>query len=128
MENMFSYDGEFEYCLANQRPPPANIVIFGATGDLAQRKLAPSLARMLRCNLLHPDSRIIGVVRRDAEQWVRQMRRTLIDPEHGRRLGHGARNRVMSRHRTRHQVTGLRQTFHKMFSGESYSFAEAADG
>jgi glucose-6-phosphate 1-dehydrogenase len=73
MENMISLDGEHDYCLANKRPPPANIVIFGATGDLTRRKLAPSLARMLRCNLLHPDSRILGVVRRDADQWVEQM-------------------------------------------------------
>jgi glucose-6-phosphate 1-dehydrogenase len=73
MENMFSLEGKYDYCLANQRPPPANIVIFGATGDLTQRKLAPALARMLRCNLLHPDSRVIGVVRKGAEQWVEQM-------------------------------------------------------
>jgi glucose-6-phosphate 1-dehydrogenase len=73
MENMFSQDGKFDYCLANQRPPPANIVIFGATGDLTKRKLAPALARMLRCNLVHPDSRIIGVVRKGAEHWVEEM-------------------------------------------------------
>ncbi len=77
MENMFSQDGKFDYCLANRRPPPANIVIFGATGDLTKRKLAPALARMLRCNLVHPDSRIIGVVRKGAERWAEEMREAL---------------------------------------------------
>ncbi len=77
MENMFSLDGKFDYCLENQRPPPANIVIFGASGDLTKRKLIPSLARMLRCNLLHPESRIIGVVRKGAEGWVEEMREAL---------------------------------------------------
>ncbi|MBF0281186.1 MAG: glucose-6-phosphate dehydrogenase [Zetaproteobacteria bacterium] len=47
-------------------PEPANIVIFGASGDLTKRKLLPALAHMHRWNLLGPHSRIIGVSR---EQW-----------------------------------------------------------
>ncbi len=43
------------------QPLPANIVIFGATGDLTKRKLVPALARMYRARLIHPQSRIIGV-------------------------------------------------------------------
>jgi glucose-6-phosphate 1-dehydrogenase len=70
MQITLPQDGSLDYCLANQHPSPANIVIFGATGDLTKRKLVPALARMLRCNLVHPDSRIIGVVRKGADQWV----------------------------------------------------------
>lgn len=73
MENLIDLDGKFAYCQDNQHPPPANIVIFGATGDLSKRKLIPALARMLRCNLVHPDSRIIGVVRKNADTWIDAM-------------------------------------------------------
>ena len=62
---------------------PTNIVIFGATGDLTKRKLMPALVRMLDCGLLHPDSRIIGVVR-DMEQdaWLKLVRHH--QPDHTR--------------------------------------------
>jgi glucose-6-phosphate 1-dehydrogenase len=60
------------------RPPPANIVIFGATGDLTKRKLMPALARMYRTGLVHPQSRIIGVARDMAEtEWLDMMRAAL---------------------------------------------------
>ena len=50
---------------------PTNIVIFGAGGDLTKRKLIPSLIKMLRCGLLHPDSKIIGVLKgRTREVWL----------------------------------------------------------
>ncbi len=50
---------------------PANIVIFGAGGDLTKRKLIPSLVKMLRCGLLHPKSRIIGVLKgRTQAEWL----------------------------------------------------------
>ena len=73
MQITLPQDGSLDYCLTNTHPPPANIVIFGATGDLTKRKLVPALTRMLRCNLVHPDSRIIGVVRKEADQWVDAM-------------------------------------------------------
>lgn len=44
---------------------PAIIVIFGITGDLAQRKLLPALYHLIKDNLLHEHSQIIGVTRRD---------------------------------------------------------------
>lgn len=54
---------------------PTNIVIFGATGDLTKRKLMPALISMLDCGLLHPDSRIIGVVNNRSEQeWLELVR------------------------------------------------------
>ena len=40
--------------------PPQAIVIFGATGDLARRKLLPGLLRLFQAGLL-PEFRIIGV-------------------------------------------------------------------
>lgn len=43
---------------------PATIIIFGVTGDLSTRKLLPSLYELEKNNLLHPDTRIIGVTRR----------------------------------------------------------------
>jgi glucose-6-phosphate 1-dehydrogenase len=40
------------------------LLLFGATGDLAQRYLFPSLANLIRDRLLPDDSRIIAVARR----------------------------------------------------------------
>jgi glucose-6-phosphate 1-dehydrogenase len=42
--------------------PPHAIVIFGATGDLARRRLLPGLLRLFQAGLL-PEFRIIGVAR-----------------------------------------------------------------
>ena len=44
---------------------PAVIVIFGATGDLTQRKLVPGLYSLATQQLLPPETAIIGVARRD---------------------------------------------------------------
>jgi glucose-6-phosphate 1-dehydrogenase len=50
---------------------PTNIVIFGAGGDLTKRKLIPALVKMLRCGLVHSDSKIIGVMKdRTFESWL----------------------------------------------------------
>jgi glucose-6-phosphate 1-dehydrogenase len=64
--------------IEENQPDPANIVIFGATGDLTKRKLMPALARMYRTGLVHPHSRIIGVAR-DVEEadWQEMMRAAL---------------------------------------------------
>lgn len=57
--------------LALDTAEAANIVIFGATGDLTKRKLMPALVRMLSIGLIHPDSRIIGIVHHGTEtQWM----------------------------------------------------------
>jgi len=45
------------------RSKPATIVIFGASGDLTQRKLVPALHTLSCRRLLSPDTRIIGVSR-----------------------------------------------------------------
>ncbi len=47
------------------RSKPATIVIFGASGDLTQRKLVPALHTLSCRQLLSPDTRIIGVSRSD---------------------------------------------------------------
>jgi len=53
---------------------PTNIVILGAGGDLTKRKLMPALVKMLRCGLLHEDSKIIGVLKgRSQEQWLSEL-------------------------------------------------------
>jgi glucose-6-phosphate 1-dehydrogenase len=44
---------------------PAIIVIFGITGDLSQRYLLPSLYHLIKDGLLHPNTEIVGVTRRD---------------------------------------------------------------
>ncbi|HSS03044.1 MAG TPA: hypothetical protein VLM79_38545, partial [Kofleriaceae bacterium] len=48
-----------------RRPDPTAIVIFGATGDLAGRKLAPALYNMMLDNALTEPTQIIGVSRGD---------------------------------------------------------------
>jgi glucose-6-phosphate 1-dehydrogenase len=44
---------------------PAAIVIFGITGDLAQKKLLPALYHLLKNGLLHEKTVIVGITRRD---------------------------------------------------------------
>ena len=46
------------------RTPPAAIVIFGASGDLTQRKLAPALHSLSCAGHLSPQTRSLGVGRR----------------------------------------------------------------
>lgn len=42
---------------------PTSFVIFGATGDLSQRKLLPALYHLYRKNLLPPELKIVGISR-----------------------------------------------------------------
>jgi len=44
-------------------PAPGSLVIFGASGDLARRKLFPALYHLFRRGLLHEESRIVGCAR-----------------------------------------------------------------
>jgi len=50
---------------ATAHPPPVTILIFGASGDLTQRKLAPALHSLACSGRLSPGTRIIGIGRRD---------------------------------------------------------------
>lgn len=59
---------------------PTNIVILGAGGDLTKRKLIPALLKMLRCGLLHADSKIIGVLKgRTKEEWLMALHQGMQD-------------------------------------------------
>jgi len=59
---------------------PTNIVIFGAGGDLTKRKLIPALVKMLRCGLLHPESKVIGVLKgRTKEVWLKTLLQGMLD-------------------------------------------------
>ena len=40
-----------------------DIILFGAKGDLATRKLVPALFNLYCNNRIHPESKIIGVAR-----------------------------------------------------------------
>lgn len=44
-----------------------DLVVFGAYGDLARRKLIPSLYQLEKAGLIAPDSTIIGVARQEAD-------------------------------------------------------------
>ena len=70
---------ELKSCLG-QATEPANIVIFGAGGDLTKRKLIPALVKMLRCGLLHNESKIIGVIKgRNKEEWLTSLKQGISD-------------------------------------------------
>ena len=64
-----------------QRPAPFTLVIFGATGDLAGRKLLPALWALWREQYLPPDFAIVGVGRKEkADQVFREeVRKSLIE-------------------------------------------------
>ena len=44
---------------------PCDFVLFGTKGDLARRKLLPSLYQLEKAELIHADTKIIGVARND---------------------------------------------------------------
>ncbi|BAW96751.1 glucose-6-phosphate 1-dehydrogenase [[Synechococcus] sp. NIES-970] len=61
-------------------PDPLIIVIFGASGDLTQRKLVPSLYALKKDNLLPPELTIVGVARRDwSHDYFREQMRQGIE-------------------------------------------------
>ena len=55
--------------------PPCVFVLFGATGDLAARKIAPALYNLMRRGLLSERTAVLGVARRprSAEQFRNEM-------------------------------------------------------
>jgi glucose-6-phosphate 1-dehydrogenase len=63
--DLSSVTGELlgELSTGRRRPEPTAIVIFGATGDLAGRKLAPALFELMLDNALAEPTPIIGVSR-----------------------------------------------------------------
>ncbi|HKV45327.1 MAG TPA: glucose-6-phosphate dehydrogenase [bacterium] len=49
---------------SRRAPDPCVVVIFGATGDLAHKKLVPALYRLARLGMLPDESAIVGFARR----------------------------------------------------------------
>jgi glucose-6-phosphate 1-dehydrogenase len=61
-------------------PDPATLVLFGATGDLAHRKVIPALYQLWRTNLLPHDFVILAIGRRDYDdETLRADFRTSLD-------------------------------------------------
>ncbi|HHR5899497.1 TPA: glucose-6-phosphate dehydrogenase [Providencia alcalifaciens] len=58
-----------------------DLIIFGTKGDLARRKLLPSLYQLEKAGYIHPDTRIIGVGRAQWEQsdYVEFVKKALND-------------------------------------------------
>src|SRR5579871_6923350 len=54
---------------------PCVMVIFGASGDLTQRKLIPALYNLARVQLLSPNFAVVGVARRpmSSEEYRRKL-------------------------------------------------------
>jgi len=65
---------------------PFDLVVFGATGDLAQRKILPALCRRFADGQMPPDARIIGAARSDL---TAAGFRSLVDAALDRHLGPG---------------------------------------
>jgi glucose-6-phosphate 1-dehydrogenase len=59
---------------------PTDFVLFGTLGDLARRKLLPSLYQLDKANLLHESSKIIGVARQTLtnDEYVEKVRENFI--------------------------------------------------
>ncbi|MUL35968.1 glucose-6-phosphate dehydrogenase [Gloeocapsopsis dulcis] len=61
-------------------PEPQILVIFGASGDLTQRKLVPALYKLRRERRLPPETTIVGVARRDwSHDYFREQMREGIE-------------------------------------------------
>ncbi len=61
-------------------PEPQIIVIFGASGDLTQRKLVPALYHLRRERRIPPETTIVGVARRDwSDEYFREHMREGIE-------------------------------------------------
>ncbi len=75
----------FREGLARERvPPPASIVIFGATGDLTSRKLLPALYNLRRAGLLPAHFAVVGYARKEltSEAFAETLRAATV--EHSR--------------------------------------------
>ncbi|PIG90803.1 glucose-6-phosphate dehydrogenase [Gloeocapsopsis sp. IPPAS B-1203] len=61
-------------------PEPQILVIFGASGDLTQRKLVPALYKLRRERRIPPETTIVGVARRDwSHEYFREHMREGIE-------------------------------------------------
>ena len=62
-------------------PDAQDIIIFGASGDLSQRKLLPALYNLLQRDLLPPEGTIVGLARTDigGDEGFRKLARKAIE-------------------------------------------------
>jgi glucose-6-phosphate 1-dehydrogenase len=62
-----------------RRPEPCAVVIFGASGDLTQRKLFPALYSLALRHLLPEEFGVVGIARTEqtTEQWVAAMEKAV---------------------------------------------------
>ncbi|MBL9181694.1 MAG: glucose-6-phosphate dehydrogenase [Verrucomicrobiaceae bacterium] len=65
LENPFQ-----ETLLSRHRAEPCTVVIFGATGDLTNRKLIPAFYNIAACGDLPPQFKVVGFARRDKSDEV----------------------------------------------------------
>ena len=63
--------------MADHNDTRCDLMMFGALGDLAQRKLFPALYQLERAGLLHEDSRILAIARNQAD--TAGVRKILLD-------------------------------------------------
>ncbi len=82
-------EGRLKFSLFSEPTPaaPCVFVLFGATGDLAARKIAPALYHLAAEGYIGENAYVLGVARRPRsdEQWRGEMRAAI--EEHGRSPG-----------------------------------------
>ncbi len=74
-------ENPFRVGLQQERTPePLILVIFGASGDLTQRKLVPAIYNLKRERRLSPEMTIVGVARRDwSDDYFREQMRQGVE-------------------------------------------------
>ena len=68
----------FAQDVAQRLPDPTTLVMFGAGGDLASRKLIPAVYNLLLAGLLPDQTRVLGVARRHDVHSFRKVSREAI--------------------------------------------------
>jgi glucose-6-phosphate 1-dehydrogenase len=73
-----------ELCLMEQVPDPCGIIIFGASGDLARRKLLPSLFKLAADNVLPKTCYIVGIGRTEMsdDQFRAKIKESVLKETH----------------------------------------------
>ncbi|MHC4415444.1 MAG: glycosyltransferase family 4 protein [Planctomycetota bacterium] len=75
-------------------------------------------------DMLVADQTAIVVGEADPDEWARQLRRLLVEPELARNLGASARAWVANRHRMGDHVAKLLAAFEQVLSGGAHSFVD----
>jgi glucose-6-phosphate 1-dehydrogenase len=95
-------DEEYGYCDLSGNalePEAAAIVVFGATGDLARRKIFPALYNLERTGILPAETVVIGFARRELslEGFLAQMKEACALYSHSKPLDEAAWRRLARR-------------------------------